>query len=404
MCKLFVMRVFVVESLISHKNITTTFKSLLLYDNFTTVQQIKITHIDIYRFSIPMEPFTIATGTMDHAQNVFIRVHTNAGFYGVGECSAFPMIVGETQDTCLVMAREFARLLKGKDALDIPGRLQQLHDFTAANSTIKSAFDMALYDIAAKNAGLPLYQFLGGSKREVETDITIGIADPVIMAQKAFGLKQSGATILKIKLGKDAKSDVERIKKIRNTVGQGMKIRVDANQGWEFDDAVFALQAISQYDIEFCEQPMRTWYDDRLPDLKKLSPVKIMADESVYNHHDARKQINSDSCSYINIKFSKSGGIFEAKRIHDLAAGKGIACMMGGMLESRIALSAKLHFVYASPNIKFYDMDTCMLGHLADPCKGGVTYDGYFLNINNTLGIGADADDNYLADCERFII
>ncbi|MDB5009657.1 MAG: dipeptide epimerase, partial [Mucilaginibacter sp.] len=82
-----------------------------------------------------MEPFTIATGTMDHAQNVFIRVHTNAGFYGVGECSAFPMIVGETQDTCLIMAREFAKLWKGKDALNIPERLQQLHDFTAANTT-----------------------------------------------------------------------------------------------------------------------------------------------------------------------------------------------------------------------------------------------------------------------------
>ena len=133
-----------------------------------------------------MEPFTIATGTMDHAQNVFIRIHTDAGFYGVGECSAFPMIVGETQDTCLVMAREFARLLKGKDALDIPDRLQQLHDFTAGNSTIKSAFDIALYDIAAKNAGLPLYQFLGGSKRKIETDITIGIAEPEAMAQKAM--------------------------------------------------------------------------------------------------------------------------------------------------------------------------------------------------------------------------
>ncbi|MBS1504577.1 MAG: dipeptide epimerase, partial [Bacteroidetes bacterium] len=130
----------------------------------------KITHTDIYRFSIPMEPFTIATGTMDHAQNVFIRVHTDAGFYGVGECSAFPMIVGETQDTCLVIAKEFARLWKGRDALDIPARLQQLHDFTARNSTIKSAFDMALYDIAAKHAGQPLYQFLGGSRREVESD------------------------------------------------------------------------------------------------------------------------------------------------------------------------------------------------------------------------------------------
>ncbi|HTD99580.1 MAG TPA: dipeptide epimerase [Mucilaginibacter sp.] len=367
-------------------------------------QKTTITHTDIYRFSIPMEPFTIATGTMDHAQNVFIRVHTDAGFYGVGECSAFPMIVGETQDTCLVMAREFAQLWKGKDSLDIPARLQQLHAFTAVNTTIKSAFDMALYDIAAKNAGLPLYQFLGGNKRVVETDITIGIADPALMAQKALDFKKSGATILKVKLGKDAKSDVERVKLIRQAVGKELKIRIDANQGWSFEDAVFALQAIGAYGVDFCEQPMRTWYDDRLPELMKLSPVKIMADESVYNHHDARKQINSNSCDYINIKMAKSGGIFEAKQIHDLAAEKGIACMMGGMLESRIALSAKLHFVYASPNIKFYDMDTCMLGHIVDPCKGGVTYDGYLLNINNIPGIGADAKDDFLADCEVFTV
>jgi L-alanine-DL-glutamate epimerase-like enolase superfamily enzyme len=368
------------------------------------VQPIKITHTEIYRFSIPMEPFTIATGTMDHAQNVFIRVHTNAGFYGVGECSAFPVIVGETQDTCLVMAREFARLWVGQDALDIGGRLKQLHDFTAGNSTIKSAFDMALYDIAAKNAGMPLFQYLGGSRRDVESDITIGIASPPEMAGKAMAFKANGASILKVKLGKDAQTDVERIKQIRNALGKEMKIRVDANQGWNFDEAVFALRGINEYDIEFCEQPMRTWYDDHLPELMKLSPVKIMADESVFNHHDARKQINSSSCDYINIKFSKSGGIYEAKKIHDLAAENGIACMMGGMLESRIALSAKLHFVYASPNIKFYDMDTCMLGHLADPCVDGVSYNGYFLNIGDTPGIGADADERFLADCEKFVI
>jgi len=363
-----------------------------------------ITKIDIYRFSIPMEPFTIATGTMDHAQNVFIRVHTEAGFYGVGECSAFPMIVGETQDTCLIMAQEFARLWAGKDALDITGRLQQLHSFTAGNTTIKSAFDMALYDIAAKNAGLPLYKFLSGQKRSVETDITVGIAGADQMAQKALQFKRSGASVLKVKLGKKAEDDVERIKQIREAVGPDLKIRIDANQGWSFDDAVFALQALGEFDIEFCEQPIRTWYDDRLPELMRLSPVKIMADESVYNHHDARKQIESGSCHYINIKLAKSGGIFEAKQIHDFAASKGIACMMGGMLESRIALSAKLHFVYASPNIKFYDMDTCMLGHLEDPCVGGVTYEGYKLNISDVPGIGADADETFLANCERISV
>jgi o-succinylbenzoate synthase len=365
-------------------------------------KQVTITKIDIYRFSIPMEPFTIATGTMDHAQNVFIRVYTDAGFYGVGECSAFPMIVGETQDTCLVMAREFAKLWMGKDALQISERLQQLHNFAAHNTTIKSAFDMALYDIAAKNAGLPLYKFLGGERRVVESDITIGIASPGEMAKKALIFKQSGANILKVKLGKNATEDVERIKQIREAVGTELKIRVDANQGWGFDDAVYALQSLGKYDIEFCEQPMRTWYDDRLPELMKLSPVKIMADESVYNHHDARKLINSGSCHYINIKLAKSGGMYEAKQIHDLAQQHGIACMMGGMLESRIALSAKLHLVYASPNLKFYDMDTCMLGHLVDPCVGGVTYDGYKLNINDTPGIGADADEDFLKGCEKF--
>jgi L-Ala-D/L-Glu epimerase len=348
-----------------------------------------------------MVPFTIATGTMDFAQNVFIRVHTNAGFYGVGECSAFPAIVGETQDTCLVMAREFAKLLIGKNALDISACLQQLHAFTAGNTTIKSAFDMALYDIAAKHAGLPLYRFLGGEKRIVESDITIGIASPGEMAVKALVFKQSGANILKVKLGKNAVEDVERVKQIREAIGNELKIRIDANQGWDFDEAVFALQAMGKYDIEFCEQPMRTWYDDRLPALMQLSPIKIMADESVYNHHDARKQINSNSCHYINIKIAKSGGIFEARKIHDLAAEKNIACMMGGMLESRIALSAKLHFVYASPNIKFYDMDTCMLGHLEDPCVGGVTYDEYRLNISDDIGMGADADERFLERCER---
>ncbi|WP_295649607.1 dipeptide epimerase [uncultured Mucilaginibacter sp.] len=364
----------------------------------------RISYTDIYRFSIPMVPFTIATGTMNYAQNVFIRVYTDAGIYGVGECSAFPMIVGETQDTCLLMAREFAALWKGTNPLDMEARLQQLHSFTAGNTTIKSAFDVALYDIAAKNAGQPLYQYLGGTKRVVETDITIGIGEPDVMAKQALDFVASGATILKVKLGKDAQTDIARVKGIREAVGPDVKIRIDANQGWSFDDAVMALQGMGQYDIEFCEQPMRTWFDDSLPELLQLSPIKIMADESVYNHHDARKQIKSHSCDYINIKFSKSGGINEAIKIQDTAASAGIACMMGGMLESRIALSAKLHFVYASPNIRFYDLDTCMLGHLEDPCVGGVKFDGYFLDIVDTPGIGADADEVFLEKCEKWVI
>lgn len=364
----------------------------------------KITHTEIYRFSIAMEPFTIATGTMHYAQNVLIRIYTDTGIFGLGECSAFPPIIGETQDTCLVLAKDFAHLWKGKNPLEIPDRMQELHDYIAGNSTIKSAFDMALFDIAAKNANLPLYKFLGGEKRIAETDMTIGINTPENMAALATKYKNQGCTILKVKLGKDVHDDIKRIKAIRTAIGDEMIIRIDANQGWSFDDALYVLGALAEYNIEFCEQPMRTWYNDKLPELNLNSPIKIMADESCYNHHDARKQINSQSCSYINIKFAKSGGILEAQKIHEEALKTGTKCMIGGMLESRIAASAFLHFAYASPNVVFFDMDTCMLGHLEDPVVNGLTYNGYQLSIDDLPGIGADVDEFFLEKCENWTI
>lgn len=364
----------------------------------------KITQIDIYRFSIPMEPFVIATGTMDYAQNVFLRVHTSAGFYGVGECSAFPMIVGETQETCLAMAKDFAKLWIGKNPLDIPERIQELQNFADRNSTIKSAFDIALFDIAAKHAKQPLYQFLGGQKRVVETDMTIGIASVAEMVDKALFYQSQGCNILKVKLGKEPRTDIERIKAIRTAVGPKVKIRLDANQGWSFDDSLLVLGQLADQDIEFCEQPMRTWYDDYAPELCANSPIKIMADESCYNHHDARKLINSKSCDYINIKFSKSGGILGAQKIHEEALKTGVKCMMGAMLETRIGLSAKLHFALASPNVVFFDLDTCMLGHLIDPVEDGIRYKGYNLTVTETPGIGADAKEDFLKGCEKIKI
>jgi len=363
-----------------------------------------IRHTDIYKFSIPMRPFTIATGTMEYAQNTLIRIHTDAGYYGVGECSAFPMIVGETQATCFEMARDFAACWKGREALDIERRMQELHDLTAFNATIKSAFDMALHDLAAKAAGEPLYRYLGGHKRPLETDLTIGIDTPEKMAQTAAKFIADGVRIIKIKLGKNGPEDVERVRRIRAAVGPDIILRIDANQGWDFETGRQTLQAMGPLNIQFCEQPMRYWNDHRLPELRQLSPVKIMADESVFDHHDAKRLIAADACDYVNIKFAKSGGILEATRINTVCELNNISCMMGGMLESRVALSAFAHFALAHDNILFHDMDTCLLGHTADPVTGGVKYKGYFLEIPDTPGLGADADDTFLRGCETITV
>ena len=360
---------------------------------------------EIYKYSIPMVPFTIATGTMHFAQNIFIRIHTGAGIIGVGECSAFPMITGETQATCFEMAKDFASLWKNKDALAIEERMNELHAFTAYNNTAKSAFDMALFDIAAQHANLPLYQFLGGDKiKKLETDLTVGINPPQQMAEQAKEFVERTVRILKIKLGKNAKEDVQRIKLINEAVGKEIKLRIDANQGWNYDDAVYVLTALKNYNVEFCEQPMRKHDDSLLPQLKKISPIKIMADESVFNHYDAERLINANACDYVNIKFAKSSGILEAKKINAVCEEQNIPCMMGGMLESRVALTAFAHFATAFNNVKFYDMDTCMLGHKIDPVTGGVTYNNFFVEMPNSIGIGADVDEKFLKQLEKAVV
>jgi L-Ala-D/L-Glu epimerase len=312
------------------------------------------------------------------------------------------MIVGETQDTGIALAKDFAAILKGKDPLDISSRMKDLHGYVAHNSTIKSAFDMALYDVASKSANIPLYQFLGGDKRVIQTDITIGIGRPEEMEAQAKEFKLNGASILKVKLGKNVDEDFDRIRRIRNAVGRDLAIRIDANQGYSFEDAVYFLKMAADLDIEFCEQPMKKGLNDYLPELRKASPIKIMADESCFDHHDARKLIKEKACDYINIKFSKSGGILEALNIYRTATDAGTPCMIGGMLESRIALSAKVHFAYACPQINLFDLDTCLLGHLEDPAVGGVNFDGYHLDISDSPGIGADANEKFLQKCEKW--
>ena len=129
-----------------------------------------------------------------------------------------------------------------------------------------------------------------------------------------------------------------------------------------------------------------------------------MADESAFDHYDAIRLIEADACTYVNIKFAKSGGILEAQKINSACEERNIPCMMGGMLESRVALTAFAHFATAFDNIQFYDMDTCMLGHKVDPAIGGINYNGFFIELTNAIGIGADVDEGFLQQLEKIII
>ena len=257
--------------------------------------------------------------------------------------------------------------------------------------------------MAGKVAGLPLYALLGGGKRELETDATIGIADPEKMAEQAVALKRSGVPAIKVKLGTTADDDVRRIEAIRKAIGGELPLRVDANQGWDFPTAVNVLRRLESSGIEYCEQPIAHWDYENFKRLRTRVSIPIMADESVFDHHDAFKLTAGGCCDFLNIKLAKSAGIHTALKINAVAEACGVTCMLGCMMETRLALTAAAHLVSARPNIRYADLD----GHFElkeDPIIGGARWDGGTITLPDEPGIGAEVDPAFLERCEHAIV
>ncbi len=367
-------------------------------------QDIKITQITIFKTTIPLkEPFRIALGVSENVEVLFIKINTNKEIYGVGEVAHYHAVTGETQNICEVAAINLGKMLLGNNPLDITGNLQRMNRYLAFNSAIKSGFDIALYDIAGKVAGLPIYALLGGNKRSLVTDQTIGIDTPEIMAAKALTFKNDGFSAIKVKLGEDLETDFLRIQKIRKTIGPDIKIRVDANQGWNYLTAVTALRKMEPYNIEYCEQPLPVWDHENMRRLRKNSIAPIAADESIFDDKDAFKLAANGCCDILNIKLSKSGGIHTAVKIDHIAESAGLPCMIGCMEETRIGLTAAAHLASAHPNIKYLDLDGhFLLSH--DPVIGGIIYQGEKIVVPESPGLGADVDQEFLTQCETINI
>jgi len=364
----------------------------------------KITRVDLIKVDIPyVEPFRISLGASDGTNNVFVQIHTDAGHYGWGEASPTRRIAGESQGTVFEVAKDLAGLLIGKNPLNIEQHIYAMRDLYVHNSTARSAFDLALFDIAGKAADKPLFEILGGERREFWTDNTIGIDTPTAMAEKAVKYKLEGFKAIKVKIGTGLDEDVARIKAIRSAIGADIPLRIDANQGWDRETAKSVLSAIESMGIEYCEQPVRYWDYAGLREIRGGTSIPIMADESVFDHNDAEILTRDGCVDLLNIKLAKSGGIFNGMKIADIAEDAGIACMVGSMSETRLGLSAAAHLVSARQVIKYADLDT-HFDHRIDPIIGGVEISAEGIILPDGPGHGADVDPEFVASCESVSI
>ncbi len=362
---------------------------------------VKIIGLELYRADFELaEPFVTSLARITSAHNIVVRIYGSNGLHGTGEARPNPPVTGETQSAALAAGEELAPKLLGQPVSDIEGSVRLLHRGLLKNSALKSAFDIALYDLLGKTANLPLFALLGGGRRIVHTDNTVSLGSPEEMVEKALRCKGEGFRAIKVKLGSTFEEDLYRMERIREALGAEVALRIDANQGWDRKTALRVLLALEPLNIEYCEQPVAHWDYESLRWIRDRVRIPIMADESVFGPQDAFKLASMGCCDYLNIKLAKTGGIHEALKVNALAESCGMACMMGCMTESRLPLTAAAHLVSARPNIRFADLD----GHLPmkeDPVIGGASYNGGAISLPETPGHGADYEDGFLARCSR---
>jgi L-Ala-D/L-Glu epimerase len=366
----------------------------------------KIIKIELFKLNVLLkEPFIIAIQTITNAESIALKITTDMGHIGFGECNPYKSIMSETQDTCWSVGQLLASILRGHNPTNIVGCIAAMDKAIKGNYCIKSAFDMALYDIAAQSAGMPLYQYLGGANnRVVQTDMTVGINTPPYMAAAALRFKNAGFPAIKVKLGTNKADDVARIRAIREAIGYDIPLLIDANQGWNEATAIATLQALASFDIEHCEQPVAARNIEAMQRVKAQSPIAIMADESVFDHFDAMNLIKNNACDYFNIKLAKSGGLHNALKINALAEAAGLKCQVGCFSETRLAMTVLMHFIMACPNVVHFDLDApLMLSE--DPILRGCIYgENGTVTLTDDIGLGAAFDETYLAGCEHISI
>lgn len=351
----------------------------------------KITEIRTGEIKIPLaRPFKTALRTVERVEDIVVRITAENGMMGYGEAPPTAVITGDTKGSVVCAIGEFiAPALLGMDILSLDEVMERLDRSIVGNPSAKAAVDMALYDLWGKVLGKPLYQLLGGYRRSFETDITISVNPIPQMVEDSLAAVKEGYSILKVKVGKEGMADIPRVAAIREAVGKDVKIRVDANQGWNVKDSIRIISAMEDagLDIELVEQPVPAHDIDGMAKITQAVYTPILADESVFSPLDALEIVRRGAADLVNIKLMKTGGIHQAIKICDIASLYGVECMMGCMLESKLAVSAAAHLAAAKGIVTRADLDGPSLCSF-DPYEGGPDYQGSAVRMNDLPGIG----------------
>jgi L-alanine-DL-glutamate epimerase-like enolase superfamily enzyme len=336
-----------------------------------------ITRVEYWPIDIPItDPFVVATGARTIAENVFLRVTLSNGAQGYGEAAPFPEVGGETRQSCFIALHQLGKSVLGRSAADYKeiGRLlsEQALTYPAARCGIETA----VIDAYCRTSNIPMWQLWGGADvRARETDITIPITGLDKTVALARGWYAKGFRLLKMKVGKDVESDIRRLEAVHRAL-PGISFIGDGNQGFSRQDCLTFAQEVKRYDgtMVLLEQPVVRDDLDSMAAIRRETGIPVAADESVRSLADAQEVVARGAADYINIKIMKTG-VVEAVGIASFTKASGLKLMIGGMVETRIAMGCSFSLVLGLGGFDVLDLDTPLL-LASDPVTGGYRYDG----------------------------
>jgi len=352
----------------------------------TSIRSARVAPLDIALRA----PFGISGGALGAAANVLFAVELLDGAVGYGEAAPFPAYNGETQSAALGSLERAARWLPGRDAADWRAIAAEVRAAGGpACGSALCALETALLDALTRSAGIPLWRFFGGAGAELETDMTITTGTPGQAAQAALDIRRRGIRLVKAKIGGPGgpDADLERICAIHEA-SPGSPLILDGNAGLGRAEASQLAAGLRARGIspELLEQ----WLPRRdLAGMRALAGEtgwRVAADESVSTAAEARLVAGAGAAQVINVKLMKAG-IAEALDIVAVARQAGIGLMIGGNVESVLAMTASACFASGLGGFEYADLDTPLF--LAEnPFEGGFALEGGRVRLAAGAGHG----------------
>jgi L-alanine-DL-glutamate epimerase-like enolase superfamily enzyme len=319
---------------------------------------LKISEIQVFPLRIPFKRSArISSWDFGFCESMLVKLKAN-DFVGLGEAVTDPVFTGETVESILAAIKNYlGPAIIGANPFSLKEIHSKMDDALVKNTAAKAAIDTACYDIVGKATGEAVYTLLGGdfnSEIFEVPEIVIGALDEDVKVCE--GAVARGVMSLKVKVGETTENDVERVKRIREVVGDDVEVRLDANQGWRnYSRALKTLRLVEKYNIALLEQPLPGHDLKATARLRRATGVPIMLDESVHGVNDALSAIEHEACDVISVKTMKAGGLLRIKELVELCSAYGVPCHMGTSWETEVGWAANLSLIRGIPGIKLWD-------------------------------------------------